>query len=409
VFDQGARLERLLARHRDAHLVEPAPGRPTLIRRDQLLVADRDVAAVESLVRRWYDSRQDEAGVALLRLRAPARVDVCELAAELSGEGRHRRLAIAPNHLVHGQPMWWSGPADLPRPASPLPPPRASRPAPPRPAVGEPTGDPAGAQRAAWPEPAMTVAVLDTGLSPHWWYETTDWYAEQRDEVVEILDADDDYELDAQAGHGTFVAGVILQRAPAAQVRALRVIGGDGVGDELDVIKALAWLAGWGEADVVNLSIGCHTYDDRPSPVVAQAITALGRRTVVVACAGNAATDRPFWPAALKPVIAVAALDGDDRAWFSNYGWWVDACAPGVGVASCFIQFNGRRPPVNGLDPDAFRGYATWSGTSFAAPAVAGAIAGLAAREGLPAMIAADVTLDPAVARSLPDLGIMVP
>lgn len=399
MFDQEAMLERLLARHRDVQLVEPVAGRPTLIRRDQLLVADRDVPAVEDLVQRWYHSRHDDAGLSLLRLRASARVDVCELAAELSGEGRHRRLAIAPNHLVHGQPMWWSGPADLPRPAAPLPP---------------PTPPPASSLSLAAPDPSasamppVTVAVLDTGLSPHPWYEATEWYAEQRDEVIEVLDANDDYELDAQAGHGTFVAGVILQRAPGAHIRAHRVIGSDGVGDELTIIKALTWLAAWGEADLVNLSIGCHTYDDRPSPLVAQAIALLGRRTVVVACAGNAATDRPFWPAALKPVIAVAALDGDDRAWFSNYGWWVDACAPGVGVASCFIRFDGPRPRVNGLDPDRFQGYATWSGTSFAAPAVTGAIASLANREGLPIMTAADLTLDPAVARSLPDLGIVV-
>jgi Subtilase family len=392
MFDQEARLERLLARHRDVNLVEAMAGRPTLIRRDQLLVADRDVPAMEDLVRRWYDSRDDEAGLSVLRLRESARVDVCELAAELSGEGRHRRLAIAPNHLVHGQPMWWSGPADLPRPAAPLP----------RPAVPLSSSP-------SRPLPAsVTVAVLDTGMSPHPWYDTTDWYAEQRDEVSEVLDADDDYELDAQAGHGTFIAGVILQRAPAARIRAHRVIGSDGVGDELAIIKALTWLAAWGEADLVNLSIGCHTYDDRPSPLVAEAIALLGRRTVIVACAGNAATDRPFWPAALKPVIAVAALDGDDRAWFSNYGWWVDACAPGVGVASCFISFDGPRPPVNGLDPDRFKGYATWSGTSFAAPAVVGAIAGLAGREDLPIMAATDLTLDPAVAPSLPDLGIVV-
>ncbi|HEU5160707.1 MAG TPA: S8 family serine peptidase [Streptosporangiaceae bacterium] len=402
MFDQEARLERLLARHRDAHLVEPVAGRPALVRRDQLLVADRDVPTVEDLVRRWYDSRHDEAGVSLIRLRAPARVDVCELAAELSGEGRHRRLTIAPNHLVYGQPMWWSGPADLPRPAPPLPPPGSATPA--------GSAAPAGSTRsgAMAEETPVTVAVLDTGLSPHPWYETTDWYTEQRDEAIEVLDADDDYELDAQAGHGTFIAGVILQRAPTARIRARRVIGGDGVGDELAIIKALTWLAGRGEADVVNLSLGCHTYDDRPSPLVARAIAALGRTTVVVACAGNAATDRPFWPAALKTVIAVAALDGGERAWFSNYGWWVDACAPGVGVASCFIRFDGPRPPAGGLDPDEFQGYATWSGTSFAAPAVAGAIAGLAVREGLPVMIAADLVLDPAVARSLPDLGIVV-
>jgi subtilisin family serine protease len=77
-------------------------------------------------------------------------------------------------------------------------------------------------------------------------------------------------------------------------------------------------------------------------------------------------------------------------------------------VASCFIRFDGSRPRVNGLDPDHFQGYATWSGTSFAAPAVAGAIAGLAIREDLPVTVAADLTLDPAVAPSLPDLGIVI-
>lgn len=389
MFDQQARLDRLLARHRDAVVVEPVAGRPALVRRDQLLVAGPDMPVVERLARRWCDSWHDEPGVCRMRLRARARVDVCELAAELSGDRRHRSLAVAPNHLVHGQPMWWSGPADRPRPAAPFDPPAAAT----------------GAR-------PVTIALLDTGLSPHSWYGMTEWYAEQRDEVAEVLDADLDYELDAQAGHGTFIAGVLLQHAPTARIRAKKVIGGDGVGDELDVIRALAWLADWGEADVVNISLGCHTYDDRPSPVLAQAVAALGRRTVVVACAGNAASDRPFWPAALKTVIAVAALDGDDRAWFSNYGWWVDACAPGVDIASCFVRFDGplegswRR--VTGIDPDEFHGYATWSGTSFAAPLVAGVIAGLAAAADIPADLAADRVIDPATALTIPDLGVII-
>ncbi|MFG2003114.1 S8 family serine peptidase [Spirillospora sp. NPDC048911] len=231
----------------------------------------------------------------------------------------------------------------------------------------------------------------------------------KRDEVTEVLDADLDFELDAQAGHGTFIAGVLLQHAPAARIRARRVLGGDGVGDEVDVVRALSWLASWGRADVVNLSLGCHTFDDRPSPVLARAIAALGRRTVVVACAGNTASDRPFWPAALKSVIAVAALDGSrrDRAWFSNYGWWVDACAPGVDITSTYVRFDGKRPRVNGIDPDAFEGFAGWSGTSFAAPAVAGRIAGLAAA-GPSAVEAADRVLDPAAAPTLPDLGVII-
>jgi hypothetical protein len=374
VFDQDARLERLLARHRDAMLVEPVRGRPALIRRDQILVAPQDATAAEALLRRWHDSRHDEPGVSRIRLRAAAKADVCELAARLAGDGPHRRLAAAPNHLVHGQPMWWSGPFGAPRPVTPIPAPVAA------PVRRE-----------------VTVAVLDTGMSPHPWYASAGWYAAQRAEVTEVLDADLDYELDAQAGHGTFIAGVVLRHAPGARVRAKRVIGGDGVGDELDVLRALAWLARWGRADIVNLSFGCHTVDDRPSPLVARAIAALGRRTVVVACAGNHGSDRPFWPAALKQVIAVAALDGDDRAAFSGYGWWVDACAPGVGISSCFVSFDGS---------DEFRGYASWSGTSFAAPAVAGTIADLAASEDVPAAVAADRVLDPE--RALPDLGVPI-
>lgn len=391
MFDQDAQLERVLARHRDAVVVDPAGGRPALIRRDELLVAGPDTPAVEGLVRRWSDSRHDEPGVSRLRLRPAARVDVCELAAHLSGGGRPRRLAVAPNHLVHGQPMWWSGPADLPRPAPPIDVPTAAA--------------------AARP---VTVAVLDTGLSPHPWYDDREWYAEQRDEVAEVLDADLDYELDAQAGHGTFIAGVVLQHAPTARIRARKVIGSDGIGDEFDVIRALTWLAEWGRADIVNLSAGCHTYDDRPSPVLARAVSRLrtGNGTVLVACAGNAGTDRPFWPAALKEVIAVAALDGDEPAWFSNHGWWVDACAPGVGVASSFVRFDGPRPRsqqrVSGIDPDEFLGYATWSGTSFAAPVVAGAIARMAAAEDLPPTVAADRVLSAAGALTLPDLGVII-
>jgi subtilisin family serine protease len=381
MFDQQARLDRVLARHADAVVVETLPGRPALVRRDEILVAGRDAGAAESLVRRWYDSREDGRGATRMRLRAPAKVDVCELADALRSGGRQRRLSVSPNHLVLGQPMWWSGPADRPRPAAPLPAPGA-----------------AAARR------EVTVAILDTGLSPHPWYAETGWYREQRAEVAEVLDADLDYELDAQAGHGTFIAGVLLREAPSAALRARRVIGGDGVGDELDVIRALEWLAEWGRADVVNISLGCHTYDDRPSPVLAQAVAALGRGTVVVACAGNAATDRPFWPAAMKPVIGVAALDGDERAWFSNHGWWVDACAQGVGVASTFVRFDGQ---VAG-GADRFDGFATWSGTSFATPVVAGRIAGLAAEQGIAAPAAADRVLDPARHPVFPGLGTQV-
>jgi hypothetical protein len=350
MLDQETRLALLLARHRDAAVVTPAADRKALIRRDQLLVAGPDVAAVEDRVRRWSDHREDHEGVARIRLRATARVDVCELAAGLTG------LAAAPNHVLHAQPLWWSGGAAHPRPSPPIPAPVPGRARP------------------------VTIAVLDTGVAPHPWYETADWY------VPETVDSGHD-----TAGHGTFVTGLLLQHAPSARIRSLRVIADDGVGDELDLVRALARV---GDAGIVNLSAGCYTYDDRPSPVVARAIAALGRRTVIVACAGNAACDRPFWPAGLKQVLAVAALtaDGSAPAGFSNHGWWVDAAAPGVDLASCY-------PMVAPYD-----GYATWSGTSFATPIVAAAIA---ARADLPPPLAAHAVLDEATA-TLPGLGVLI-
>jgi subtilisin family serine protease len=127
---------------------------------------------------------------------------------------------------------------------------------------------------------------------------------------------------------------------------------------------------------------------------------------VVVAAAGNHASDRPYWPAALKDVVAVAALadtgsGGEvERASFSNYGWWVDAAAPGEKIASSFLT-HGRE---NGEE---FHGYARWSGTSFAAPYVAGKIAALMSDKDMTAKDAVSELLDPAGTR-IPDLGVVV-
>jgi len=352
MIDQEARLARVLERHRDAVVVTPSAGRSALIRRDELLAAGPDVAVVEDRVRRWSDRREDHGEVVRIRLRSAARIDVCDLAAGLTG-------LAAPNHVLHAQPLWWSGGATHPRPAAPMPAPVAD-----------------GAR-------PVDITVLDTGIARHPWYESSDWY------VPEPIDPAHD-----TAGHGTFVAGLLLQHAPSARLRSLRVIADDGVGDELDLVRALARVGG---TRLVNLSAGCHTYDDRPSPVVARAVAALDRRTVIVACAGNAAGDRPFWPAALKQVLAVAALaaDGRARADFSNHGWWVDAAASGVDLRSCY-------PLVAPYD-----GYATWSGTSFATPIVTAAIAARSARTGASPQEAAVSVLAEADV-TLPGLGVLI-
>jgi subtilisin family serine protease len=117
----------------------------------------------------------------------------------------------------------------------------------------------------------------------------------------------------------------------------------------------------------------------------------------VVTAAGNYSTRRRFYPAAFSlqpspvPVISVGALNPNgSRALFSDGGRWVRAWAAGAAVVSTYPDdVNGSLTPEvrvgarpgraddrEALDPDDFRGgFATWSGTSFAAPLIAAHIA----------------------------------
>ncbi|MFG1861269.1 S8 family peptidase [Microbispora bryophytorum] len=305
-----------------SRLVEPLPGRPVLIRPDELLTSS------PAAVARWTLASEPLTGAGRVhRVRLPPGTDVIDLTATL----RDRGHAASPNHVLSGQPLFFGGPGGPPLPAAPPP--------------YEP-GEPG----------EVTVAVLDTGLAPHPWLAR--WYS---DDIAETPDADGDGARDPQAGHGTFVAGLILRHAPGVRLRALRLLDSDGVSDEAALLRALPALRG-GRADVLNLSFGGHTFDDAPPLGLTEALAGF---PAVVACAGNTASSRPFWPAALPGVVAVGALDGDARAGFSAYGPWVDVWAPGVGLVSSFLDYGD------------FHGYATWSGTSFAAAVVTGALARL--------------------------------
>jgi subtilisin family serine protease len=391
-LERNDAMSRLLDRHPTIEHVPGSSGQGTLIRRDQLLVSARDAAAVEERASRWVDSAEidPEAGIAIFRLRPG--VDVCDLAANLSGAAVHRTLNAGPNHVLTAAPHWAPGPADEPVPAGVVPAPDFP---------------------AATATRPITVAILDTGISAHPWFTGQSWYSSCGPEVQEVPDADDDSRLDSVAGHGTFIAGVVAQHAPAASLTIGKIIGGDGVTDELRLLRGLARLRTHAHhhktpVDVISLSLGCYTHDDKPSPVLEQGLHAFGHETVVVACAGNFSSDRPYWPAAMKRVVAVASLDaaGVERAEFSNYGWWVDASTVGENVVSSFFTFDGA---VSGSpSPEDFTGYATWSGTSFAAPRVAAAIAARAAAHGVTAVTAAAELLDPTDHASMPDLGVLV-
>jgi hypothetical protein len=225
-------------------------------------------------------------------------------------------------------------------------------------------------------------------------------------------------ELNDATGHGTFIAGIVRQAAPDARVLAIRIMHSDDVVYEGDLICALALLADRIAAaeqgsmaemvDVVSLSLGY--FDESSADVtdssglwqVIRLLLDLG--VPVVAAAGNYSTRRRFFPAAFSlepspvPVISVGALNPNgSKALFSDGGDWVRAWAAGAAVVSTYPDdVNGSLtaqvkvdpqpggvPPQRGrpddreaLDPDDFRGgFATWSGTSFAAPLIAAQIA----------------------------------
>jgi subtilisin family serine protease len=223
-------------------------------------------------------------------------------------------------------------------------------------------------------------------------------------EELNVLPADG--WLDDEAGHGTFVAGVVLQRAPSTNIDIAKVLDSEGYGDEVGIGRAIARFA---KDDVLNLSLGGYSHRDVPPVGLVEALRRVGSDSVVVAAAGNNHSDRPMWPAALKRVIAVGALDksGKQRARFSNYGSWVDCCARGADVLSSFVDFAETGGP-GGLHPaQSFNGWAIWSGTSFAAPKVAGEIVAIKTTKRLAsARAAAHELLSAPTWR--PDLGVVL-
>ena len=183
--------------------------------------------------------------------------------------------------------------------------------------------------------------------------------------------------LDPVAGHGTFIAGLIEQLAPGCTVRVERVVSPLGDARESDVLAAILAVAQSGQErpDILSLSFGGTALAQAPALRSAIAAAQLAG-ILVVASAGNDGSCVPQYPAAYDGVIAVGALGPDGPAPWTNYGEWVDACAPGTDlVSSFFAAFDGPEPRVNTVDPDRFAGWATWSGTSFAAPVVVAALA----------------------------------
>jgi hypothetical protein len=207
------------------------------------------------------------------------------------------------------------------------------------------------------------------------------------------------------AGHATFVTGLVLYQAPGCIVEVRKVLAPEnGEADAWSVAEGIVELGRSG-LDVLNLSLFCRTDDDREPLLLATAIDRLGPDTVVVAAAGNYGKEtaeedpsRPTWPAALPHVIAVGSATADMRpaATTPQHVPWVDVYSTGEDVVSTFLEGDvipalpddewktGRFSP----NKETFAGYARWSGSSFAAAKVTGAIAARTALGRVPAQVA---------------------
>lgn len=225
----------------------------------------------------------------------------------------------------------------------------------------------------------VIVAVIDTGLAKG----SDVIHSSFLDGVVAVdgtfdaLDAMAPAGLDYGAGHGTFVAGVVRQVAPKADVRIYRALDSDGIGSEVDVACAILRAALDDGAHIINLSLGQQSFADRPPLAMAAALELIPDEVVVIAAAGNDNSDRPCWPGAFRRVVAVGALSATAaRAPYSNHGAWLDVSTLGSGIVSTFV--NGFEEPTE-PSPDDWSSdpqpLALWSGTSFAAPQIAGLVA----------------------------------
>lgn len=217
---------------------------------------------------------------------------------------------------------------------------------------------------------SIRIGVVDTRLAPH------------QSLPLDIVLRDEEFKVGSEkptawAGHATFIAGLIRQAAPGAQLD-MRTGLSDNTGENSawEVAKKIASFRN-SDIDILNLSFGCVTADKEPPLVFRRALHQLRSSVLVVAAAGNrdALPNPPthIWPAAATSVVAVGAtkhMDGqDDLASFSMRRTWVDCTAPGVQVTSTY--------PVQSVlsEGDDLTGFAQWSGTSFAAANVSGEVA----------------------------------
>lgn len=206
----------------------------------------------------------------------------------------------------------------------------------------------------------IRVAVIDTGID-----------LSHPDLAVNIKDGFNAINHKASAnddnGHGTHIAGTIAAAgndigiigvAPKAELYAVKVLDKTGAGKISDVTEGLQWAVD-NHMQVANMSLGTISYSRALDKAVKKAYNS---GLIMVAAAGNngPGLDTVNYPAKFSEVIAISATDENNLVTsYSSRGPEIDIAAPGNNIYSTYNS----------------GGYATFSGTSVAAPHVTGTIA----------------------------------
>lgn len=238
----------------------------------------------------------------------------------------------------------------------------------------------------------VVVAVIDSGLdmthpdAPQYlWRNEGEIPGNQRDDdgngYVDDINGwnffNENNNLDDDYGHGTFVAGIIAAKRnnaegiaginPGAQIMVLKVGSGKEVPNGLGLYRAIRYAVDNG-ARIINISLGGQAQSKLVQAGINYA-SAMGV-LVVVAAGNDGANIANYSPPGSMRAFSVAGMNmGDRRRSSSNFGGNVSVMAPGHSIYSLTAR-NGLKDDV--VTPRKSTKYHRLSGTSFAAPMVAG-------------------------------------